>query len=107
MKTSLTKSAIITGASGGIGRVVAKRLASDGFAVAVHYAGNPAKAETVVAEIKGAGGKAIAVQADVAKPADVERLFKQTLDAFGTIDVVVHSAGIMPLLPIAGGVSKR
>src|SRR5882724_649817 len=107
MKTSLTKSAIITGASGGIGRVVAKRLASDGFAVAVHYDGNPAKAETVVTEVKGAGGKAIAVQADVAKPADVERLFKQTLEAFGTIDVVVHSAGIMPLLPIAGGVSKR
>ena len=103
MKTSLTKSAIVTGASGGIGRVVAKRLASDGFAVAVHYAGNPAKAEAVVTEIKGAGGKAIAVQADVAKPADVETLFNQTLDAFGTIDVVVHSAGIMPLLPIAGG----
>ena len=103
MKTSLTKSAIVTGASGGIGRVVAKRLASDGFAVAVHYAGNPAKAETVVTEIKGAGGKAIAVQADVAKPADVETLFKQTLDAFATIDVVVHTAGIMPLLPISGG----
>jgi 3-oxoacyl-[acyl-carrier protein] reductase len=103
MKTSLTKSATVTGASGGIGRVVAKRLASDGFAVAVHYAGNPAKAEAVVTEIKGAGGKAIASQADVAKPADVETLFKQTLDAFGTIDVVVHTAGIMPLLPIAGG----
>jgi 3-oxoacyl-[acyl-carrier protein] reductase len=102
MKTS-TKSAIVTGASGGIGRVVAKRLASDGFAVAVHYAGNPAKAEAVVTEIKGAGGKAIAVQADVAKPADVQTLFKQTLEAFGTIDVVVHTAGIMPLLPISGG----
>jgi 3-oxoacyl-[acyl-carrier protein] reductase len=103
MKTSLTKSAIVTGASGGIGRVVAKRLASDGFAIAVHYAGNPAKAETVVTEIKGAGGKAIAVQADVGKPADVQTLFKQTLGAFGTIDVVVHTAGIMPLLPISGG----
>jgi 3-oxoacyl-[acyl-carrier protein] reductase len=103
MKTSLTKSAIVTGASGGIGRVVAKRLASDGFAAAVHYAGNPAKAEAVVTEIKGAGGKAIAVQADVAKPADVQALFKQTLEAFGTIDVVVHTAGIMPLLPISGG----
>src|SRR6476620_198780 len=102
-QSNTSKVALVTGASGGIGRVVAKRLASDGFAVAVHYAGNPAKAETVVAEIKGAGGKAIAGQADVAKPADVERLFKQTLDAFGTIDVVVHSAGIMPLLPIAGG----
>jgi 3-oxoacyl-[acyl-carrier protein] reductase len=103
MKTSLTKSAIVTGASGGIGRVVAKRLASDGFAVAVHYAGNPAKAEALVTEIKGAGEKAIAVQADVAKPADVQTLFKQTLEAFGTIDVVVHTAGIMPLLPISGG----
>src|ERR1700746_1197183 len=103
MKTALTKSAIVTGASGGIGRVVAKRLASDGFAVAVHYAANPAKAEAVVTEIKGAGGKAIAVQADVAEPADVQTLFNQTLEAFGTIDVVVHSAGIMPLLPISGG----
>src|SRR5882762_1576015 len=103
MKTAPTKTALVTGASGGIGRVVAKRLASDGLAIAVHYAGNPAKAETVVTEIKGAGGKAIAVQADVAKPADVERLFKQTLEAFGTIDVVVHSAGIMPLLLISGG----
>src|SRR6478609_6349034 len=96
-QSNTSKVALVTGASGGIGRVVAKRLASDGFAVAVHYAGNPAKAETVVTEIKGVGGKAIAVQADV------ERLFKQTLDAFGTIDVVVHTAGIMPLLPIAGG----
>src|SRR6476620_2388858 len=102
-QSNTSKVALVTGASGGIGRVVAKRLASDGFAVAVHYAGNPAKAETVVAEIKGARGKAFAVQADVAKPVDVERLFKQTLDAFGTIDVIVHSAGIMPLLPIAGG----
>src|SRR6266550_1560697 len=103
MKTSLAKSAIVTGASGGIGRVVAKRLASNGFTITVHYAGNPAKAEGVVAEINSGDGRAIAVQADVAKPADVERLFKQTLEAFGTIDVVVHSAGIMPLLPIAGG----
>src|SRR2546426_7029682 len=103
MKTSLTKSAIVTGASGGIGRVVAKRLASDGFAITVHYAGNPAKAEAVVAEINKAGGKAIAVQADVAKPEDVETLFKQTLEAFGKVDLVVHSAGIMPMLPISGG----
>src|SRR6266699_4617950 len=103
MKTSLTKSAIVTGASGGIGRVVAKRLASDGFAITVHYAGNPAKAEAVVAEINKAGGKASAVQADVAKAADVENLFKQTLEAFDKVDVVVHTAGIMPLLPISGG----
>src|SRR4029079_13662309 len=100
MKASLTKSAIVTGASGGIGRVVAKRLASDGFTITVHYAGKPAKAEGVVAEINSGGARAIAVHAEVARPADVQRLFKQTLEAFGTIDVVVHSAGIMPLLPI-------
>src|SRR5437879_13695297 len=103
MKTSLTKSAIVTGPSGGIGRVVAKRLANDGMAITVHYAGNPAKAEAVVAESNNAGGKAISVQADVTKPGDVETLFKQTLEAFGKVDVVVHSAGIMPLLPISGG----
>src|SRR5256885_10038238 len=103
MKTSLTKSAIVSGASGGFGRVVAKRLAIDGMAITVHYAGNPAKAEAVVAEINNAGGKAISVQADVTKPGDVETLFKQTLEAFGKVDVVVHSAGIMPMLPISGG----
>jgi len=97
------KVAVITGGSGGIGRVVAKRLSNDGFAIAVHYAGNSTKAESVVGEINSAGGKAIAVQADVAKAADVENLFKQTLEAFGKIHVVVHSAGIMPLLPISGG----
>ena len=100
-KKSESKVAIVTGASGGIGRVVAKRLANDGFAIAVHYAGNPAKAEAVVSEIKNGGGKAIAVQADVAKPGDVETLFKQTVDAFGKIDLVVHSAGIMPTVRIA------
>ena len=94
--------AIVTGASGGIGRVVAQRLANDGFAIAVHYAGNPAKAESVIGEINNAGGKAIGVQADVAKAADVENLFKETLEAFGKIDVVVHTAGIMPLLTISG-----
>jgi 3-oxoacyl-[acyl-carrier protein] reductase len=100
--TSL-KSAIVTGASGGIGRAVAVRLARDGFRVVVNYAGNAAKAEETVAEIAAAGGTAIAVQADVASAADVERLFKETADAFGGIDVVVNCAGIMPLRPISGG----
>ena len=97
MTKSSTKTAIITGASGGIGRAVALRLARDGFAVVMNYAGNAAKAEGVVNEIKSADGQAIAVQADVANAADVERLFKKPLDAFGRIDVVVNSAGIMPL----------
>jgi 3-oxoacyl-[acyl-carrier protein] reductase len=98
------KSTIVTGASRGIGRAVATRLARDGFAVVVNYAGNAAKAEEVVAEIKAnAGGQAIAVQADVANAADVERLFKVALDTFGGINVVVNCAGIMPLSLIAGG----
>src|SRR5258708_17323541 len=95
------KTAIVTGASGGLGSAVAKRLANDGFAVTVNYSGNSGPAEKLVAELKAAGGQAIAVQADVANPADVENLFKQTLAAFGGIDAVVHSAGIIPFLPIA------
>ena len=103
MMNSLTKSAIVTGASGGIGGSVAKRLAKDGFAVTVNYAGKAAPAQAVVEEIKAAGGQGIAVQADVANAVDVERLFKESMDAFGEPDVVVHCAGIMPLFQIAGG----
>ena len=97
------KSAIVTGASRGIGRAVATRLASDGFAVMVNYAGNATKAEEVVAEIKPAGGQAFAVQADVANAADIERIFREAVDTFGGINVVVNCAGIMPLSPIAVG----
>ena len=103
MTSSVTKSAIVTGASGGIGSSIAKRLAKDGFSVVVNYAGKPAPAQAVVAEIKAVGGQGIAVQADVANAEDVERLFKESIDAFGRPDVVVHCAGIMPLFPIANG----
>jgi 3-oxoacyl-[acyl-carrier protein] reductase len=103
MKNTVARSAIVTGASGGIGRAVAKRLASDGFAVAVNYAGNPAKAQEVVAEIKAAGGQGLAIQADIANVEGVQNLFKQTQDTYGRIDVVVNNAGIMPLSPIAKG----
>ena len=99
----MAKGAIVTGASGGIGRAVAKRLADDGFAVVVNYAGNAARADDVVAEITAAGGRALAVQADVASAPDVARLFTQAGDAFGKPEVVVHCAGIMPLRPIADG----
>ena len=100
---SPTKSVIVTGASRGIGRAVGTRLARDGFAVVVNYAGNATKADEVVAEIKAARRQAIAVQADVANAADVDRLFKEAMDTFGGINVVVNCAGIMPLSPIAGG----
>src|SRR5467141_4055588 len=99
----MKKIAIVTGASGGIGGSIAKRLAKDGFSVVVNYAGKPAPAQAVVADIKAAGGQAIAVQADVANAPDVERLFKESIDAFGKPAVVVHCAGIMPLLLISGG----
>lgn len=103
MTNTSTRTAMVTGASRGIGSAVAKRLARDGFAIAVNYAGSAAKAEEVVAEIKAAGGQAIAIQADVANATDVERLFKQTIDTYGGIDVVVNNAGIMLLSPIGKG----
>ena len=97
------KTAIVTGASRGIGRVVANRLARDGFAVVVNYAGNAGMAEEVVSEIKANDGQAIAVQADVSNVADVERLFNLALQTFERVDVVVNSAGIMPLSSITEG----
>ncbi len=103
MPRSTTKSAIVTGASGGIGGAVAKRLAKDGFSVVVHYAGNAGPAQAVVADLQAAGGRGLAVRADVASAEDVHQLFKSAMDAFGRLDVVVHCAGIMPLFPIAGG----
>ena len=69
----------------------------------MNYAGNAAQAGETVEEIKAAGGQGIAVQADIANAADVERLFQHTLDAYGGVDVVVNNAGIMPLVPIAKG----
>ena len=97
---SMKKIAIVTGASRGIGRAVAKRLAQDGFAVVVNYLSNASEAEEVVAEIKVIGGEAIAVKADVANQTDVERLFEEAMKKFGSVDVVVHNSGIMPLSPI-------
>jgi 3-oxoacyl-[acyl-carrier protein] reductase len=93
----MKKSAIVTGASRGIGRAVANRLATGGFAVVVNYASNAAQAEDAVAAIKNNGGEALAIKADVGNPADVEQLFAETLKKFGAVDVVVNNSGIMPL----------
>ena len=86
----MKKPAIVTGASRGIGRAVANRLAKDGFAVVVNYV-NPAEAEQAAAEIKKNGGEAMAIKADVGNPADVEQLFAETLKKFGSVDVVVNN----------------
>jgi len=96
----MAKTAVVTGASGGIGRAIAHRLAADGYSVVVNFAGNRHKADETVASIESAGGRAVEIQADVARPEDVERLFGEALTAFAQIDVVVHSAGIMTLSPI-------
>jgi 3-oxoacyl-[acyl-carrier protein] reductase len=96
----MKKVAVVTGASRGIGRALAKRLAQDGFAVVVNYLSNSREAEEAVAEIKGIGGDAIAVKADVANQAEVERLFEETIKKYGSVDVVVHNSGIMPLSAI-------
>lgn len=99
----MAKTAIVTGASRGIGRSIARRLAKDGFSVVVNYAGNSAQAQKVVDEIRSEDGDAIAIQADVANPEQVRQLFAKTIEAFGKVDVVVNNAGIMPLSPIAKG----
>jgi 3-oxoacyl-[acyl-carrier protein] reductase len=93
--------AIVTGGSGGIGRAVCERLAADGMSVLVHYAGNPARAEEVVKAITSAGGAAAAGQADVADESEVFALFDQAEQQFGGVDVVVHTAGILLLAPLA------
>jgi len=99
----MAKTAIVTGASRGIGRSIASRLAKDSFSVVVNYAGNSAQAQAAVDEIRTAGGNAIAMQADIANAEQVKTLFEKTIETFGTIDVVVNNAGIMPLSPIAKG----
>jgi 3-oxoacyl-[acyl-carrier protein] reductase len=94
------KVAVVTGASKGIGAGIAKGLAAEGAAVVVNYASSKEGADRVVAEITRNGGKAIAVQGDVAKAADVKRIFAETKKAFGSVDVVVNNAGIYEFAPL-------
>jgi len=99
--SNAVKVAIVTGASRGIGAAIARRLAADGIAVIVNYAGREADAVAVVEQIQAQGGRAAALQADVAVPAQVAALFDQTAHLFGGVDVLVNNAGIMSLSPIA------
>jgi 3-oxoacyl-[acyl-carrier protein] reductase len=94
------KVAVVTGGSKGIGAAIAKALSAAGAAVVVNYASSKTDAEHVVAAIAAKGGKAIAVKGDVAKPADVERLFDETKKAFGRLDVLVNNAGVYKYVPI-------
>jgi len=100
-KENTPRVALVTGGSGGIGKAVVDKLATEGFAVAVHYAGNQAKADALVQSITAAGGRALAVGGDVADETAMSALFDQVEAAFGGIDVVVNTAGIMRLGPIA------
>jgi 3-oxoacyl-[acyl-carrier protein] reductase len=99
--SSTGRVALVTGGSGGIGQAAVERLVMDGFSVAVHYAGNRAKADALVENIVTAGGSAIAVGGDVADEDAMQTAFDQVDAAFGGIDVVVNTAGIMILAPIA------
>jgi 3-oxoacyl-[acyl-carrier protein] reductase len=92
--------AVVTGASKGIGAGIAKALAAEGAAIAVNYASSKEGADRVVAEIVGKGGQAIAVQGDVAKQADITRLFAETKKAFGRLDILVNNAGIYEFAPL-------
>ncbi len=94
------KTAVVSGASKGIGAGIAKGLAAEGAAVVVNYASSKDGAERVVADIKAKGGKAIAVQGDVAKAADVKKIFAETKQAFGRLDILVNNAGVYNLLPL-------
>lgn len=96
-----TQVAIITGASRGIGAVVARQLAADGYAVAINYANSATEASKLVVELRQAGHQAIAIQGDVASAADVKRLFDETEAQLGKVDVLINNAGILKVLPLA------
>ena len=94
------KVAVVTGASKGIGAAIANALAAEGAAIVVNYSSSRAGADRVVSDIAGKGGKAVAVQADLSKPADIKRLFVETKKAFGRLDILVNNAGIYEFAPL-------
>src|SRR5271167_913451 len=95
------KVAVVTGASKGIGAAIARQLAAEGASVVVNYASSKAGADRVVSEIAKAGGKAVAVQADLSKEADIRRLFAETKKAYDRVDILVNNAGVYEFLPLA------
>jgi 3-oxoacyl-[acyl-carrier protein] reductase len=99
-KKLVGKVAVVTGASKGIGASIAKHLAAEGASVVVNYASSKAGADKVVSEITAEGGKAIAVQADVAKRQNIDRLFAEAKKAYGRIDILVNNAGIFEFAPL-------
>lgn len=101
MTTKAERVALVTGGSGGIGRAGAERLGSDGFAVVVHYAGNKDRAEEAATAVTRAGGRAVLAGGDVADEETMAGVFDVAEREFGGLDVVVHTAGIMPLGPVA------
>ncbi len=94
------KVAIVTGASKGFGAAIALRFAAEGAAVVVNYSSTKAGADKVVSEIAGKGGRAVAVQANLAHEADIRRLFAEAKKAFGKLDILVNNAGIYDLQPL-------
>lgn len=94
------KVALVTGASKGIGAAIAKHLAAAGASVVVNYSSSKAGADAVVAEIKAAGGQAVAVQGDVSKPADITRFVTEAKAAFGKLDILVNNAGVYEFAPL-------
>lgn len=100
MKKLANKVAVVTGASKGIGAAIAKSLAAEGAAVVVNYAASKEQADRVVSEIKSQGGAAVAVQGDVSKAPDVQKLFAETKREFGKLDVLVNNAGVYEFAPL-------
>lgn len=94
------KVALVTGASKGIGAGIARRFASEGASVVVNYASSQSSADKVVSDIIASGGKAVAIQADVSKPADITRLFAAAAEAFGQLDILVNNAGTYDFVPL-------
>ena len=93
------RTAIVTGASRGLGKTIAKLLAQNGANVIINYATNLQQANEVVSEITRSGGQAYAIQADISKPSAIASLFDQTIDKYGKIDIVINNAGIMIIKP--------